>query len=75
MNLNEEKIDKINVEYKKYLNTKYDYDKTINNQLNFKNIIIDLSITIVLSLGIYFINNNILTLGDLVTFNTLILFF
>ncbi len=75
LNLNNERVDRVISNYSKYLKVTKDYDNSMNNQINFKNLLIDISLILILSVGVYFINNNSLTLGDLVTFNTLILFF
>lgn len=68
-------IDKLSIKFIGLIHKIKSFEKSLNNQIFIKNIIFDLGILLIISIGTYFVHNNFLSLGDLVVYNTLLLFF
>ena len=58
-----------------YINKIKDYERSKNKESFLKNLIIDLTYIILIYIGISFINKNLITLGEFVLFNTIIMYF
>lgn len=68
-------IDKLSVKFIGLIHKIKSFENSLNNQMFIKSIIFDLGILFIISIGTYFVHNNLLSLGDLVVYNTLLLFF
>lgn len=68
-------IDKLNIKFIALIQKIKSFEDSLNNQIFIKNILFDLGILIIISIGTYLVYNNVLSLGDLVVYNTLLLFF
>ncbi len=67
-------VDKLNIKFIGLINKIKSFEKSLINQTLTKNIMFDLGILIILSLGTYFAHHKLFSLGDLVVYNTLLLF-
>ena len=75
LNMINESLKKIEIKYINYLDkTKY-CEKIINNQYFLKDIITNLSYIITITIGISYINMNVITLGEFMLYNSVIYYF
>ena len=75
LNIINESLKKIEIKYINYLDkTKY-CEKIINNQYFLKDIITNLSYIITITIGISYINMNVITLGEFMLYNSVIYYF
>ena len=75
LNLINEFIDKVNFDYFKYLNKSKDFEFSYSNEKMLKGIVNDIGLIIISMISLIFVKNNLMTLGDMVMFTSLILFF
>ncbi len=68
-------VDKLSVRFIGLIHKIKNFENSLNNQIFIKNIIFDLGILLIISVGTYFVHNSLFSLGDLVVYNTLLLFF
>lgn len=61
--------------YNKYLNNKKSYENHYNLELLLKNIVLYVGLNIILYFGILYVRKNILEIGDLVLFNSIMIYF
>ena len=58
-----------------YVNNTKNYEKSKNLENIFKNIVVDSSYLLSIHIGVIFINNKIITLGEFILFNTIMIYF
>ncbi len=75
LNLINEVIYKLKIRFNSYLNKIKNFEISFSNEAMIKNIINESSMIIIASVGLYMVNNKLMTIGDLVAFTALILFF
>ena len=75
LNINDNIINNLENKYSKYLKDTYELESNYNVQEFFKNLISEFSFLFIIFVGIILIRNNLLTLGMLITLNTLITYF
>lgn len=72
----EDKInDNFELKYSKYINNNFRFNKVYNLENLLKEIVDHIGILIILLIGTYFVLNNKMTLSELITFNSLIIYF
>lgn len=72
----EEKIsDNFELKYSKYINNNFRFNKIYNLENLLKEIIDHIGILIILLIGTYFVLDNKMTLSELITYNSLIIYF
>lgn len=72
----EQKVyDKVDQQFTKWMKTSFKFTNLDNLQQSFKHLIQLISTILVLWLGSYYVMNGSITLGQLITFNSLLLFF
>lgn len=64
-------LEKIYQGFRKYLQTNFDFNKVLNNQEFVKNILLELGMFLVTTIGLYYIEKGLLTITDLITINAL----
>ncbi len=75
INLLNESIEKVKYNYLVYLNKYNSYEKTINKQLFFKDMILNISYIITTVISVIYINKNIISIGEFFLFNQILLYF
>ena len=75
LNINENVINNLELKYSKYLEKTYELESNYNIQEFFKENINEIGFLTTIFVGIFLIKNNVLTLGMLITLNTLISYF
>ena len=75
LNINDNIINNLEHNYSKYLKTTYELESNYNVQTFLKNIVSEFSFLFIIFIGINLIRKNLLTLGMLITLNTLITYF
>lgn len=65
---------KTNNKFLNYLNTNFNFNKVLNNQEFIKNILLELGMFLVTTLGLYYVNKGILNVSDLITINALVFY-
>lgn len=75
LNLINETIDNVNSSYSKYLNKYKLFEYSYTNEKTFKEIINDLGMIFICILGLIFVRKNLMTIGDVIMFTSLVLFF
>ncbi len=68
-------IDKMQDKYSNYLNTNYNFQKIFNIENFFKNLISDMGLTLIIFVAITLVLQGKLTLGDVITYNAIIIYF
>ena len=66
---------KIEIKLLKFINSTKKYERSRNREVLFKNLIVDSFYLLSIYIGIILINNNIITLGDFLLFNSIIVYF
>ncbi len=66
---------KIEIKIINFINKIKDYERSKNRENIIKNLIIDISYLLSIYIGIIYINNNTITLGQFLLFNTIIIYF
>lgn len=75
LNIEDQRNQLYNTSINKYINNKIKYENILNIENILKNIVIFIGINIVLYYGIIYVNNNELTIGNLILFNSLMIYF
>jgi len=75
LNLINESVDKVNIDYIGYLNKYKRFEFSYANERVIKEIINDIGLIIISMISLMFVKNNVMTLGDMIMFTSLILFF
>lgn len=75
MCLEEIMINKLDVKYNEYLNVSYKFNKIYNLERFFKTLIDDIGVILIIFVGCLLTISNNMTLSQLITFNSLLLFF
>lgn len=75
LNLINETVDNVNRSYNSYLNKYKRFEYSFSNEKMLKELISDLEMIIVPILGILFVRKNLITIGDVIMFASLVLFF
>ena len=75
INMINNSLEKIKFNYNLYINKYKLYECTLNNQLFLKDIIMSISYILTIFMGIVFINNKILSIGEFYLFNSILLYF
>ncbi len=75
LNMINQLIKKTEVKYINCLNKIKNYNVSLNNQNLLKQIITNLSYVIIVTLGIYYVNYEIITLGEFMLYNSVIYYF
>ncbi len=75
LNLINEIVDNVNISYSKYLNKYKLFEYSYSNEKTFKEIINDLGMLFISILGLIFVRKNFMTIGDVIMFSSLVLFF
>ncbi len=75
LNLISETVDNVNSSYSKYLNKYKLFEYSYSNERMMKEIINDLGMLFVSIIGLIFVRKNLMTIGDVIMFTSLVLFF
>lgn len=75
LNILTNQIYKLKIKFNIFLKKLKNFEYSFNNEKMLKTIISDIGIIFIASIGIYMVNKKIITLGDLIAFISLILFF
>ncbi len=75
LNITSKIIEKLKVNFIGFMQKIKSFEDSIIKQGFIKNNIFEIGVLFILSIGTYYVNKNIITLGDLVVFNTLLLLF
>ncbi len=75
LNLTNNFVYKVNLKFNKLISKIKDFEISFSNEKMLKNIISDIGIIIITSIGIYMVYKNIISLGDLVAFTSLVILF
>ena len=75
LNYLNEQNKKTEINFIKYNNKINDYENLLNKELFFKNIISDIFYLILVFIGINFVHNNSITLGNFILFNSILYYF
>lgn len=75
LNINDNILNNFELNYTKYLKDSYKLESNYNLQEFFKNLVSEVGFLITVFIGILLIRNNVITLGMLLTINTLISYF
>lgn len=67
-------LSKINSKFNKELNNSFNFSKLINNQSLFKSMIEELGIFVLLTIGLILIKTEVITILDIITFNSLLFY-
>lgn len=65
---------KVNSKFLGYLNTNFNFNKVLNNEEFMKNILLELGVFLVTTLGLYYVSKGILSIPDLITINALVFY-
>ena len=75
LNLINETVDNVNSSYSKYLNKYKSFEYSYSNERTFKEIINEIGMLVISILGLIFVKKNLMTIGDVIMFTSLVLFF
>lgn len=75
LNLTINIVDKLKIKFISYIQKIKSFENSIIKQTFIKNNIFEIGILLILSIGTYYVYKKIITLGDLVVYNTLLLMF
>ena len=75
INILNNSVKKLEINNIKYSSKYHSYEKTLNSQLLFKDIILDLTYIITIFISVIYMNNNTLTIGQFYMFNSIIIYF
>ena len=75
LNINDNVLNNLEIKYSKYLKNMYELENNYNIQEFFKNLVNEISYLVIIFIGMFLIRNNVITLGMLLTLNTLISYF
>jgi ATP-binding cassette subfamily B protein len=73
--LEEQTINKMNTKYNNYLNSSFNFQKLFNLETFIKDFINNVGLLGIIFIGALFVLNNEMTLGELITYNGLIIYF
>ena len=75
LNMINSSIKQLEIDYIKYLEFYESFEKSFNNQVLLKDLVISIIYIISIFLGIVYINNNLISLGEFVLFNSVVYYF
>lgn len=75
LSLEENAINNMDINYNQYLNNSYKFERVYNFQKFIKDMINYLGLTTIISLGILMVIDGKMTLGQVITYNTMIVYF
>ena len=75
LNYLNEQNKRIEISFIKYINKIYEHENLLNKELFLKNIIIDSFYILLIFVGINFVNDNEITLGSFILFNSILYYF
>ncbi len=75
LNLINESVNKVNFSYNNYLNKTREFEYSYSNEKMIKEIISDVGMLFVSIVSLIFVKKNMMTIGDVIMFSSLILFF
>lgn len=75
LNINDNVLNNLEINYSKYLKKMYELESNYNIQEFLKDIVNEISYLVIIFTGMFLIRNNVVTLGMLLTLNTLISYF
>jgi len=75
LNMINNSVKEIEINYRKYWSSFESFEKSLNEQIFFKDIIVCLIYIFSVFLGIIYINSNLISLGEFVLFNSIIYYF